>query len=35
MNLNFDKLENELAKDFMDEQSYQRVEIYKNLIINY
>ena len=35
INLNFDKLENELAKDFMDEQSYQRVEIYKNLIINY
>ena len=33
--LNFDKLEDELAKYFISEQFYQRLELYKNLTINY
>ena len=31
MNLNFATLENDLARDFMREQSYQRTELYKGL----
>lgn len=31
MNFNFDKLENDLAQEFMSEQAYKRVELYKEI----